>query len=97
MVMNNYYVYIMASKKYGVIYIGITSNIAKRAYEHREGLVSGFTKKYKVNKLVYVEIFNNVNEAIAREKQLKGWSRDKKIFLIETNNKDWNDLYKTIL
>jgi len=87
----------MASKKYGVIYIGITSNMAKRAYEHREGLISGFTKKYKVNKLVYVEIFNDVNEAIEREKQLKGWSREKKIFLIETNNKNWNDLYKTIL
>jgi len=87
----------MASKKYGVIYIGITNNIAKRAYEHREGLIAGFTKKYKVNKLVYVEVFNDVNEAIEREKQLKGWSREKKIFLIETNNKNWNDLYKSVI
>ncbi|MCL1972652.1 MAG: GIY-YIG nuclease family protein [Endomicrobia bacterium] len=95
--MKNYYIYIMASKKYGVIYIGITNNIAKRAYEHREGLIAGFTKKYKVNKLVYVEVFNDVNEAIEREKQLKGWSREKKIFLIETNNKNWNDLYKSVI
>jgi len=87
----------MASKKDGVMYIGITNDIARRVYEHKEGLVPGFTKKYKVNKLVYAEMFNNVTEAIEREKQLKGWRREKKILLIETSNKSWSDLYKTIL
>ncbi|MCL2484508.1 MAG: GIY-YIG nuclease family protein [Endomicrobia bacterium] len=95
--MRNYCVYIMASKKDGVMYIGITNDIARRVYEHKEGLVPGFTKKYKVNKLVYAEMFNNVTEAIEREKQLKGWRREKKILLIETSNKSWSDLYKTIL
>lgn len=95
--MNSYCVYIMASKKYGTLYIGITNDIARRVYEHREGLISGFTKKYKVNKLVYVEMYNDVNEAIKREKQLKCWRRDKKILLIENSNKNWEDLYPTII
>lgn len=87
----------MASKKHGTIYIGITNDLARRIYQHREGLIPGFTKKYKVNKLVYIEMFNDVNEAIKREKQLKGWRRDKKISLIEKINKNWDDLYTTII
>jgi putative endonuclease len=85
-------VYILSSKKNGTIYIGVTSNLIKRVYEHKEGLIEGFTKKYKVHNLVYFEQTNNVNEAIRREKQLKKWNRQWKINLIEKENPDWLDL-----
>lgn len=88
-----YYVYILASQKYGTLYIGITSNLLKRVYQHKEGLVAGFTKKYHVHKLVYYEVHEDVHEAILREKQMKKWRRDWKINLIERDNPQWLDIY----
>jgi putative endonuclease len=90
--MMQYFVYILSSRKNGTIYIGVTGNLTKRVYEHKEGLIEGFTKKYKVHNLVYFEQTNNVNEAIRREKQLKKWNRQWKINLIEKENPDWLDL-----
>ena len=87
-----YYVYITASKRNGTLYIGVTSNLKKRIYEHKESLVDGFTKKYNVDKLVYFEMTNDINSAIQREKQLKKWKREWKIKLIE-KNPYWIDLY----
>ena len=87
----NYYVYIMASQS-RVIYVGVTNNLEVRVWQHKTGFSEGFTKKYNVNKLVYFEHCNNINDAIAREKQLKRWSRGKKVFLIEMENPMWDDL-----
>ncbi|MEJ8752237.1 GIY-YIG nuclease family protein [Lagierella sp. ICN-221743] len=95
--MKNYYIYIMANKTNTTIYIGVTGNLIKRVWEHKNKLVEGFTKRYKVNKLVYYEETTDVNSAIAREKQLKGWNRAKKNKLIESINPNWNDLYDDIL
>ncbi|MBL7107439.1 MAG: GIY-YIG nuclease family protein [Phycisphaerae bacterium] len=92
--MKNYYVYILASKKNGTIYIGITNNLAKRIYQHKTNLVEGFTKKYQVHNLVYFEYFVNVSSAINREKQLKKWNRQWKINLIEKENPQWHDLFE---
>ncbi len=92
----SYYVYILASKKYGTLYTGVTSNLIKRIYEHKESLIDSFTKKYKVNQLVYYEIHGNIIEAISREKQIKKWKRDWKTNLIEETNPDWLDLYSTL-
>ena len=91
--MKQYYVYILASKKNGTLYIGVTSNLAKRIYEHKQDLVEGFTKKYKISKLVYYEIADSPNSAIFREKQIKGGSRKNKIALINRKKPEWNDLY----
>ena len=91
-----YFVYIMANKHNTVLYTGITSDLKKRVYEHREKLVSGFTKKYNISKLVYYEIYQDPENAILREKQLKAGSRKKKIDLINTMNKRWLDLYDLI-
>jgi len=87
-----YYVYIMTNKYNTVFYIGITNNIVKRAFEHRMGFIEGFTKRYRLKKLVYVEEFDDVKEAIAREKQLKNWHRDWKLNLIRKINPDFKDL-----
>ena len=87
-----YYVYIVASGRNGTLYVGMTNNIARRLDEHKNGLVDGFTNKYKVHKLVYVEECDNPNDAIAREKQLKKWNRAWKIGLIEQDNPNWDDL-----
>jgi putative endonuclease len=87
-----YHVYILASRRYGTIYIGVTNNLGKRLGEHRAGGGSKFVRKYGVLRLVYVESFDRPNEAIAREKQLKKWNRDWKIRLIETDNPEWCDL-----
>ena len=95
--MKQYYVYILASKKNGVLYIGVTSDLVKRVYEHKNDLVEGFTKKYHVHKLVYYEESNDVYAAITREKQIKKWSRAWKVQLIEKNNSDWGDLYYNLL
>ena len=92
-----YYVYILASRKNGTMYIGVTSNLVKRMYEHKEGLLEGFTKKYKVKDLVYYEQANDVNEAIIREKQLEKWNRQWKINLIEKENPGWLDLFDGLL
>ena len=88
-----YYVYIMASKKNGTLYIGVTNELLRRGGEHKQGLIDGFTKKYGIHMLVYYESFNNVEDAIRREKQLKKWNRAWKIELIESTNPAWKDLY----
>ncbi|MEM6339026.1 MAG: GIY-YIG nuclease family protein [Pseudomonadota bacterium] len=89
--------YILASKKNGTLYIGVTNDICRRVYEHKEKLVAGFTEKYNVSKLVYVEEFDNINEALHREKCIKKWNRKWKLRIIEEQNPDWNDLYENIL
>jgi putative endonuclease len=91
--MKQYYVYIMASKS-KVLYIGVTNNLMRRVYEHKNHLVDGFTKKYKVTKLVYCEQTNDVRTALSREKQIKGWLRRKKMTLVESTNPTWKDLAK---
>ena len=91
--MKNYYIYIMAGKKNGTLYIGITNDLVKRVYEHKNDINEGFTKKYKVHILVYYEAYNDVNSAMKREKQMKKWKRQWKIELIEKNNPNWKDLY----
>ena len=87
----------MASRKNGVLYIGITSNIIKRVYEHKNNIFKGFTSKYRVSKLVYFESFSTPNDAIVREKQLKKWNRAWKVRLIEKENPNWEDLYHEII
>ena len=91
-----YYVYIMTNKNNSVLYTGMTNDLMRRVYEHREKLVEGFTTKYNVGKLVYFEIFRDVESAILREKQIKGGSRAKKLDLINDFNKDWRDLYDAL-
>ena len=91
-----YYIYIMTNKKNTVIYIGVTNDLKRRVYEHREKLAEGFTKKYKISKLVYYEVFEDVENAILREKQIKGGSRQKKIELVNSMNKEWRDLYEEL-
>ena len=91
--MNQYYVYILASKRNGVLYIGVTNNLTKRVYEHKNDLVEGFTSRYKVHTLVYFEETSDINSAILREKQIKKWNRSWKIRIIEDINPTWNDLY----
>ena len=86
------YVYIMSNKTNTVVYIGVTNNLQRRIYEHKNELYEGFTKKYKLHKLVYFEECIDIKDAILREKQLKGWSRTKKNFLIEKTNPNWMDL-----
>ena len=95
--MKQYYVYIMASKKLGALYIGVTNNIALRSFQHKEAKKEGYTKKYFVRKLVYVETTENIEDAIAREKCLKRWKRQWKIELIEKTNPEWNDLYDQLI
>ena len=89
--MNQYYVYIMTNKS-KTLYVGVTNNLKHRVYQHKQKLVPGFTAKYKINKLVYYEATGDINSAIAREKQLKGWLRSKKIVLIQSMNPEWLDL-----
>ena len=92
-----FYVYILASKRNGTLYIGVTSDLLKRVWQHKNKLVEGFTKKYDVNRLVYYEIHSDAENAIIREKQLKKWRRSWKIKLLEEKNPDWKDLYEGIL
>lgn len=87
------YFYILSSKKYGTLYCGVTSDIRKRSWEHKEGFVDGFTKKYKVKMLVYYEIYPHIVDAIKREKAVKKWYRQWKINLINEFNPEWKDLY----
>ena len=91
------YVYILASKRNGTLYIGVTTDLVKRVYEHKNDLLDGFTKKYGVHTLVYYESQNNIELAIKREKQLKNWHRKWKLALIERSNPDWRDLYNDIV
>ncbi|MBI4037405.1 GIY-YIG nuclease family protein [Candidatus Daviesbacteria bacterium] len=92
-----YYVYIASNKINTVLYTGITNNLIRRIYEHKQKLVPGFTAKYNVNKLVWFEVYEDVNEAIKREKQIKGSSRKKKLDLIISINPEFKDLYNAII
>ncbi len=92
-----YYVYILASRKNGTLYVGVTNDLLRRVYEHKNDLIEGFTKKYKVHKLVYYEEINDVRIAIQREKRIKKWKREWKINLIEKLNSKWGDLYYDLL
>ena len=92
-VQREYYVYIMASKRYGTLYVGVTNNLDARIHQHKHGLIEGFTRRYGVHRLVWFEICGDIREAIAREKQIKGWNRAWKIRLIEKQNPEWKDLY----
>ena len=91
------YVYILASKRNGTLYVGVTNDLGRRIYEHREGLLGGFTKRYGVRNLVYYEIYDTVAQAIAREKQVKAWKRAWKLEAIERMNPTWADLYESLL
>jgi len=93
----NSYVYILFNKKNGTLYTGVTSDLLKRLYEHKNKTYDGFTKKYNIDKLGYYEIFSDIELAIKREKQLKAGSRKKKIELIESINPNWNDLYYELI
>ena len=88
-----YHTYIVTNKPNGIFYTGVTSNLAKRIFEHKQGLVRGFSKKYNLKILVYCESYENVIDAIAREKLIKRWKRSIKINSIEKNNSEWKDLY----
>ena len=92
----NYFVYIMTNKNNTTLYTGVTNDLRRRVYEHKSKLAEGFTGKYNIIKLVYYEIYEDIHEAIAREKQIKGGSRVKKISLIEEMNPAWKDLYDEI-
>jgi putative endonuclease len=91
-----YYVYIMTNKRNNALYTGITNNLKKRVYEHKQKLADGFTKKYNITKLVHYEVFEDAENAILREKQIKAGSRQKKIDLINSQNKEWVDLYEVL-
>jgi len=91
-----YFVYILTNKRHTVLYVGVTSDLMKRIYQHRKKLVPGFTSRYNVDKLVYYEVFDDAYTAISREKQIKGGSRAKKIDLINGMNPQWLDLYETL-
>ena len=92
--MNSYHVYILASKRNGTLYIGVTGDLVSRVSQHKNDLVDGFTKKYQVHTLVYFEEYNDPESAIIREKRLKKWNRKWKIDLIEKGNPEWKDLYQ---
>ena len=91
-----YYVYILASRKNGTLYIGVTNDLVRRVHEHRNHVVDGFTKKYDVDRLVYFETFEYGQAALQRERTMKHWRRDWKIALIERENPDWRDLFESI-
>ncbi|MEH2278398.1 MAG: GIY-YIG nuclease family protein [Nostoc sp.] len=88
-----YYLYIMTNNYNTVIYTGVTNNLQRRVYEHKEKMIEGFTKKYNITKLVYYEVFEDAYTAISREKQIKAGSRQKKIDLVNSINQEWKDLY----
>ncbi len=90
-------VYVMSNQRNGSLYVGVSSNLSRRAYEHREGLIEGFTKKYECKLLVYYEVHETMESAILREKQIKSWVRKKKLKLIESLNPKWDDLYSQLV
>ena len=92
-----YYIYILSNWNDKVIYIGVTNNLKRRVYEHKNEIIDGFTKKYHVHKLVYYETTTDVKAALEREKQLKGWKREKKDSLVTDMNPNWKDLYDEIV
>jgi putative endonuclease len=89
---HNFFVYLLASRRNGTLYCGVTNDLARRVFEHREGQAEGFARKYGVSRLVWFEQHSDINEAILREKRIKKWRRDWKIALIEAENRDWRDL-----
>lgn len=95
--MKEYYVYILASKRNGTLYTGVTSDLIKRIWQHKSGETKGFTSEYKVDQLVYYEIHSDILKAIKREKNIQAWKRIWKLQLIEKNNPDWEDLYYSIV
>ena len=94
--MKSYYVYILASKRNGTLYIGVTNSLVRRIYEHKNDLIDGFSKKYHIHILVYHQRFDDVTSAIQHEKRLKKWNRKWKLALIEENNPEWKDLYEDL-
>ena len=94
--MKTFYVYLLCSKRNGTLYTGVTSDLVKRIYEHKNNFVEGFTKKYNAHRLVWYEIHESAESAITREKQIKKWKRAWKLKLIEKNNSEWIDLYESI-
>ena len=94
--MKSMYVYIITNEKNGTLYIGVTNNLVRRVYEHKNKLLEGFSSKYDVNRLVYFEVFDDEENAIKREKQLKRYNRNWKKDLIEKSNPEWNDLYDEV-
>jgi putative endonuclease len=94
--MKQFYVYLLCSKRNGTLYTGVTSDLLKRVYEHKNNLVEGFTKKYNVHCLVWYEVHESAESAITREKQIKKWKRAWELKLIEQNNLEWNDLYEKV-
>lgn len=92
MIMKDYYVYILTNEYNNVMYIGVTNDLRRRVYEHKSGEIEGFTKQYNVHKLVYFESGHDVKAAIAREKQLKGWKRERKNALVESVNPEWKEI-----
>ncbi|MEK6699067.1 MAG: GIY-YIG nuclease family protein [Nitrospirota bacterium] len=95
--MKQFYVYILCSNRNGTLYAGVTSDLLKRVYEHKNDLVAGFTKKYGVHRLAWYEVHAAADTAITREKQIKKWNRQWKLELIEQNNPDWKDLYDDLI
>ena len=95
--MKHYFIYILTNKRRGVLYIGITGNLIKRIWEHKNKVINGFSKKYNTDKLVYIEDYTDPESAILREKRLKKWKRNWKIKLIESKNSEWKDLYDNLL
>lgn len=93
----NFYVYILCSRRRGTLYVGVTSDLKKRIYEHKNGMVEGFTQKYGVHRLVYYEVAKEIETALSREKQLKKWNRVWKFRLIEEHNPEWMDLYDELI
>jgi putative endonuclease len=93
----HYYVYILASRMYGTLYVGITNNLIRRIWEHKNDVVAGFSKDYRVHRLVWFEAHETPIGAITREKQIKKWNRDWKVNLIQAQNPEWNDLYESIV
>ena len=89
----NYYIYMLTNSNDRVLYIGVTNNLERRLFEHKQGIIDGFSKKYNLKKLVYFEQTVDINSAIAREKEIKNWRREKKNLLVERSNKDWEDLW----
>ena len=92
-----YYVYLITNERYGTLYVGVTNDLVRRIYEHREGVVQGFSKQHRLSRLVWFEAHDDILAAIGREKAIKRWRRDWKINLIQTTNANWDDLYESIV
>jgi putative endonuclease len=92
----NYFVYILTSNRNGTLYVGVTNDLARRSWEHKNNVVPGFTKQYNVHQLVYYELHSDIEEALKREKSIKRWKRQTKLQMIERMNPDWDDLYSTL-